>query len=162
MSCKKKGCTTSYAINFDANAEKDDKSCTYYYKLEVSGVRVLDFPLLDPNGEEWDLGSLPDINIRFTDSKDGIKYQTEVKNEVGFEDTIYFSFPSYASVDTLTSNTQFKIYEVDDVSAELIEKFPVNFKDYMHESLSGKEKYPDSIIFNGNSLNMWLYLKWIE
>ncbi len=163
FSCKKRGCITEYAINFDATAKKDDKSCQYYKKLLVTSVKVPEFPILDPSGEEWDVGSLPDIYIRFTNEEDDIKFETQIIKEIGPDDTVVFDFPkTYPRIDTLSANTQFKLYEADDVSAELVEKFPVNFLDYMHESLSGKEKYPDSLILSGTNQDIWVYINWIE
>ncbi|MDX1350869.1 MAG: hypothetical protein R3279_11500 [Putridiphycobacter sp.] len=162
QSCKKRGCTISYAANFDATAIKDDKSCTFYYKTHINGIKVLDFPEFDPNGAFWDAGGLPDLYVRITDKEDAIKYQTPVITEVAPEDTVEWSIPVSVTLDTISANSQFKLYEVDETSAELIEKFPINFVDYMHESTSGLDKYPDSILFSGNSATVVIYLNWVE
>lgn len=162
QSCKKRGCTISYAANYDATAKKDNKTCEFYYKAQISMIKILDFPDLDPNGDYWDSGNDPDLYIRYTNEEDDIKYQTILISEVGPDDTVSWNIPTFVAVDTIEPNTQFKVYEVDEQTTELIEKFPVNFLDYMHESQSGLVKYPDSILFTGNSVVMTVYLNWVE
>ena len=162
FSCKKRGCTIEYAKNYDATAKKNNKKCEFFYTAQITSIKVLDFPDLDPNGETWDDGTLPDLYIRFTNHEDDIKYQTPAINNIGPDDIVTWSIPSFVRADTANANSQFKVYEVDDLTTELIEKFPINFLDYMHESNSGLEKYPDSIEFIGNAVNMKIYLDWVE
>lgn len=161
--CKKRGCTLNYAKNYDATAIKDNGTCEYYRKAEVSGLKVLNFPDSNSNGFAWDNDGYPDLYIRITNDSDVIKYASTTILEIEPEDTVYWDFPSYVTVDTITPFNIFKIYEADDIaSAEIIEKFAVNFLDFMHESESGKEKYPDSVLYNGNFIDMKIYLKWID
>ena len=162
ISCKKRGCTIDYAKNYDATAKKDNKTCEFFYTAHISSIKVLEFPDLDPNGETWDDGDLPDLYIRFTNQEDEIKYQTIKINEVGPDDIVTWSIPDFVEADSSDSDTQFKLYEADDVTAELIVKFPINFIDYMHESTSGLTKYPDSIAFASDSVSMKIYLDWVE
>ncbi|MFK8043848.1 MAG: hypothetical protein AB8B72_00030 [Crocinitomicaceae bacterium] len=164
LSCKKRGCKTTYAINYDSSVQKDNNTCKYFYKTNVSAVKIMDFPDLDPNGMLWDDTSLPDLYIRFTNEVDEIKYQTTVISNIASIDTVSWSFPSSVVVDSSAAATQFKIYEVDDASARLIEKISVDFKNYYHESKTTLEndKYPDSVLFNSGGVSMMIYLNWIE
>jgi len=163
-SCKKRGCKTNYAINYDSSVKKDNNTCKYFYKANVTGLKVMDFPEFDPNGMLWDDTSLPDLYIRFTNDEDEIKYQTDLISNISPNDTVYWSMSSSVVVDSSASLTQFKIYEVDDASARLIEKIPVEFKNYYHESKTTltNDKYPDSVMFNSGAVSIMIYLNWIE
>lgn len=161
--CKKKGCTLEYAKNFDATVIKDDGSCEYYRKAEVTGLKVLNFPDSNSNGHAWDNVGYPDLYIRITNDSDAIKFASNTILEVKPDDTVYWDFPSYVTVDSADPYHIFKIYESDDIaSAEIIETFAINFLDFMHESESGKEKYPDSVLYNGSFIDMRIYLNWID
>ena len=159
-SCKKKGCTVTYAINFNHEAVKDDNSCVFYTNGSIAKIELLKFPKYDANGHEWDDDSKPDFYIRFTDSLDGIKYQTNLLTNI--DTNIFWGIPSYVSFDMNTGLTKFKVYEVDEFTTELMGVFPVNFNDYMHESESGLEKYPDSTIIVKDSLELKLHINWLE
>lgn len=161
-SCKKRGCTINYAKNFDATAKKDNQSCEFYYTAQVSGIKVMNFPDFDQNGEDWDIGDAPDLYIRITNQNDDIKYQTQKISNINPNDTVDWAIPEFVKIDSSAPEAQFKIYEVDDLAAELIEKFPINFIDYMHQSKSGFDKYPDSIAFSTDSVSMKIYLNWVE
>lgn len=162
QSCKKKGCTLEYAKNYDSSAEKDDQTCEFYTRVHVTDIKVTDFPDLDANGALWDAGSLPDLYVRYTNHEDDIIFQTTLISEIEPQDTLAWTLPSIATVDTSFIGVQFKVYEVDGSSAELIEKLPVDYKKHLHESKTADEKYPDSLILNGTDVNMIVYLNWVD
>ncbi|MFK8036875.1 MAG: hypothetical protein AB8B74_01190 [Crocinitomicaceae bacterium] len=161
--CKKRGCTLDYAKNFDATAKRDNGKCEYYRKAEILGLKILNFPDSNSNGYAWDNVGYPDLYIRITNDSDAIKYASKTISEIKPNDTVSWSFPSYVTADSSEPFNEFKIYETDKISsAEIIEKFPINFLDFMHESESGLEKYPDSVLYNGNYIEMKIYLNWID
>jgi len=55
-SCKKKGCTDSYATNYDTEAEKDDETCSY--ALNESVEITMRNTLQNPDSAEVTYASL--------------------------------------------------------------------------------------------------------
>ncbi|MDG1333405.1 MAG: DUF5011 domain-containing protein [Crocinitomicaceae bacterium] len=44
-SCKKKGCTDPQAVNYSAEAQKDDESCNYIPTIAITGAATMDVTL---------------------------------------------------------------------------------------------------------------------
>lgn len=58
--CKEKGCRNINAVNFDADAVKEDGSCEF---LMVQEIKVNSIPSLNTDSTEWDTESTPDLLI---------------------------------------------------------------------------------------------------
>jgi len=149
-----------YAKNYSPSAEKEDGSCTYYTKGNITKLELISIPELDLNGDSWDDDSEADIFVRYTDSADVVKHQTpEILNVIL---PITWNIPSDISFSTNEGDLYLKIYEADEFTIESIGILPINFADYAHNTNNELEKYPDSIVLKKNEVELKVFINWTE
>ncbi|PZE17472.1 hypothetical protein DNU06_06495 [Putridiphycobacter roseus] len=156
--CQKKGCQTIYAINYSPSAEKQDGSCIYYTKGNISKIELSNFPKMDLNNEPWDADSPADIFIRYTDSMDVVKYQTAELVDVN--DVVSWIFPLPIGFNKNEGVVYFKVYEADDFTVESMGIIPLDFDAYMHEANNELNKYPDSIMVSQDEIELKIFVDW--
>lgn len=91
MSCKKEGCTDSNALNFNAEAKKDDGSCTY--KVGCT----------DPLADNYDETAHKDDGTCIYDTKGFLKLNFKAK----FNGSDLIKNTNYLNVDNVTLNFSF-------------------------------------------------------
>ena len=126
-SCEKKGCTDEYALNFSANAEKDDGSCYSWSQCQIKSVELTVISDTSENGVEWDNDGLPDcfININYTNYTAVL--ETDVRNEVNIgEKVVYNLYPALIIYNSSSQTYWFSVYDKDSTSSLLMGE--ANFK----------------------------------
>jgi len=117
VSCKKEGCTDATALNYSAEATKDDGSCQTAKYVRIKSVELKVLQSTDEDGIEWDSLGLPDCFIRVSTFGAGTIYETEVVNDVSTEDiTVYTIEPNIViPIDSLGEyeHLRFTVYDQD-------------------------------------------------
>jgi hypothetical protein len=109
-SCKKKGCTDDTAVNYSAEAEKDDGSCEYlqeagvtlYFTQNVNGtnITVSDFDQLNYTNADGNVWSITKMQYMISDVRfykaNGDSLMIEGYHLIDMEDanSLYYTLPS--------------------------------------------------------------------
>lgn len=118
FSCKKKGCMDVNAVNYNAEAKKDDASCTYYTSAIIKSVTIT-YPEMD-GSYSWDsdltIDSLPDLVMHASI----YDWDTSVDDTIYVSDTINNGSSPYTfntnitvSADNLSESIDFELNDYD-------------------------------------------------
>ena len=180
FSCKKKGCVSPEAINYDLSARKDDGSCTYpTYPTSaiIKSVTINSYPAMD-YGSLWDEGqgdsALPDIQLILIEQNsnynplDTAFISKTLPNSLA---PVTFNTSVVVSAEKLSNIWEFSFYDVDDISDgsyygwnTSIDYFDLDLEDYTANGYED-DKYPTSITgttVGSQFISYTIEIEWLE
>ena len=157
-SCRREGCTDSYALNYEENAKKNDFSCVYYSQAKITYVSCNGWSSTNLFGNPWDASDDPDtyIAIYLLDNMgQSISYESGIinNNSGSFVDFTV----NMAAIDSLNQNIHIALEDEDGVFDSEMKGENINLWEYTNQG-SFEHKYPSNITKGGFSIN----IEWIE
>lgn len=157
-SCKKEGCTDSYAVNYDDNAKKNDGSCIYFTRARITYVSCSGWPNTNVFGNPWDSSDDPDsfISISLLSSAgQSISYKGNVtnNNSSNFEDFTV----DMAIIDSLNQSIHIAVEDEDGLFDSEMNGENINLWEFTKQG-PNEHKYSSTIVRGNFSIN----IEWIE
>ena len=160
FSCRRKGCVSPEAINYDSIASKDDGSCTYKENPTsaiIKSVTINSYPAMN-YGSIWDEGqgdsALPDLQLILIEQNSNYNPLDTAfisKTLLNSLAPITFNTSVVVSADKLSNIWEFSFYDVDDISDgsyygwnTSIDYFDLDLENYTAGGYK-VDKYPTSI-----------------
>lgn len=79
--CRKKGCTSKHAVNYNEKAKKDDGSCEYPTRLVIKNINLLQHPAEIDNNMSWDAnGYNPDLFVVIFNEQNDTIFKSQIKS----------------------------------------------------------------------------------
>jgi len=108
-----RGCTNPNAENYDSDAERDNGSCMLRY---LDQLCVVDFPALDPSGNNWDIGTLPDLEFRLAPLSDQPDWT--YRSPVALNELSPITLIILDDIEFTNERWNFELVDVDDFDAD--------------------------------------------
>ena len=127
-----------------------DVPVTFFRKVDVKAIRIMQIPPFKSGGKEWDSGDDPDLTYDITFPGDTLYTPTAVANNTT---TAYFSIAPPKSTYNFTDDINIRLYDKDAGSIpdkENIGYIKFKFCDYLPSTVN----YVDSIDLSSNSVRV--------
>lgn len=134
-----------------------DVPVTFFTRVDVKGLRVIQIPPYKSGSQEWDAGDDPDITYRITFPGDTIYDAPSVLNNTS---SGYFSIVPPQSTYIFTDDVKIQLFDKDTGSVpdqETIGILKFKFCDYLPSTVS----YPDSIDISTSSMRVILKIGYV-
>lgn len=165
VSCFKKGCRDIDATNYDPKAKRNGNNCTYYTKMKVSEVKVLNYSNVNTSGLSWDSADDADIFVRLLDWNNNIMFQSDfIENNSG--EASFTISPAITITDLTSVKFQMRDYDngyQDSYSEKMIETyFPISEYTSQGSPVVKEEtgNYPDFIEVSEAGATIQIMVSW--
>ena len=127
-----------------------DVPVTFFKRVDIKGIRVLQIPPYKAGGQDWDAGDYPDLTYSITFPGDTVYNSLSVLNNTSEG---YFSIAPPRSTYIFTEDVKIQLFDKDSGNVpdkETIGFLKFRFCDYLPSTVV----YPDSIDISSNAIRM--------
>lgn len=127
-----------------------DVPVTFFKRVDIKGIRVMQIPPYKAGSQEWDAGDDPDLMFNITFPGDTIFNSTAILNNTSAG---YFSVIPPKSTYIFTEDVKIQLFDKDSGNVpdkETIGYLKFKFCDYLPSTVV----YPDSIDISSNAIRM--------
>ncbi len=159
IGCSKKGCIDTDALNYTADAKKDDGTCIYPSKAIIKSITLKNFPNVDDFGNSWDNTSLADPFVSIENIALEVLHQTNPKIDETPE-IIWGVTPNLIiQENSFSTSLILYVYDEDGSVDDEMGEIWISLKDY---TSSGTEtnKYPTTIQKSAQGCTIEIGLSW--
>jgi hypothetical protein len=159
VSCQKKGCIDTDALNYTTGAKKDDGTCTYPTKVKITAAKLKNFPNVDGFGYSWDNGSTADPFLSIENIALDILHQTSAKIDESAEMSWDINPELTITESSFSSNLIIYVYDDDGSTDEIMGEIWIDLNDYTSNGTK-TNKYPSTIQHSAQGCTVEFDLTW--